>query len=449
MKLLGFTITRTKAQTLTPAQGGGGWFGVIREPWGGAFQQVTEVDAPKNILAFSAVFSCVSLIASDIAKLCIELVQEDKNDICTPVPDSSPYWAVLKKPNRFQNRIKFIEQWIICKLLYGNAYILKQRDARGIVRSMYVLDSQRVTPLVTDTGDVYYRINADHLAGLKDSVTVPASEVIHDRINCLWHPLVGVSPIYACGMSATMGNKIQANSTNFFGNMSRPGGMLTAPETIDDETAARLKEEFEKNFSGNKMGRLFVGGDGLKYDPIAMPADVAQLIEQLNWTVADVARAFHVPLFKIGAETNASNLSVDAQQQQYLNDCLHIHIEDIELCLDEGLELPAGYHAEIEEEGLLRMDKARQSESLGKLVGAAIMAPDEARKKLDLPPVPGGASPLAQQQNYSLEALAKRDALPDPFGIAPKDDAAAQAQEAIANAMKSTLDVFTKGLDHV
>jgi phage portal protein BeeE len=54
------------------------------------------------------------------------------------------------------------------------------------------------------------------------------------------------------------------------------------------------------------------------------------------------------------------------------------------------------------------------------------MAPDEGRAKLNLPPVPGGKYPYLQQQNYSLEALAKRDAS-DPFAappapVMPEDD---------------------------
>ncbi|MNF05849.1 hypothetical protein D3C80_2056750 [compost metagenome] len=48
-----------------------------------------------------------------------------------------------------------------------------------------------------------------------------------------------------------------------------------------------------------------------------------------------------------------------------------------------------------------------------------IMSPNEQRKKLDLKPVAGGNSPMLQQQNYSLEALAKRDAQADPFGTSP------------------------------
>jgi phage portal protein BeeE len=127
-----------------------------------------------------------------------------------------------------------------------------------------------------------------------------------------------------------------------------------------------------------------------------------------------------MPLFKIGASTgSAGSLSVEAQQQLYLNDCLHILIEDLELCLDEGLELKNGYHAEVDEEGLLRMDQAALYDALGKAVGACIMKPNEARRKLRLAPAPGGDSLYLQQQNYSLEALAKRDAKEDPFSTTP------------------------------
>src|SRR4030095_1362663 len=113
------------------------------------------------------------------------------NGIWTPV-DIAAFSPVLRKPNRYQTRIKFVEFWITSKLLHGNAYVLKQRDQRGIVIALYVLDPTRVIPLVTPSGDIYYQLNRDDLSGLTDSVTVPAREIIHDPMVCLFHPLIGV-----------------------------------------------------------------------------------------------------------------------------------------------------------------------------------------------------------------------------------------------------------------
>ena len=418
------------------SRGNGGWFSIIKESWAGAWQSSVAIDAPRNILAFSAVFACVTIIANDIAKLRIKLVEEDENGICKEIKGSSPFLAVLKKPNHYQTRIKFIEQWIISKLLYGNAYVLKVRDRRGVVVALYILDAQRVTPVVADDGSVYYRLSRDDLSEVHEPITVPASEIIHDMMVSLWHPLVGVSPIYACGMSATMGNRIQSNSTRFFANASRPAGILTSPGAITDEVAAQYKKSWNENYGGANVGQIAVLGGGLTYQPAgAMPAVDAQLIEQLKWTVEDVARCFHTPLFKLGGPLPV-RASVESDQQTYYSDCLQALIESAEICLDEGLSLPTDYYTEFDLDGLLRMDTAAMITAEVEAVKGGVKAPDEARKRLNLPAVPGGKYPYMQQQNFSIEALSKRDASDDPFNkstpAAPTGTKAANDEHAIA-----------------
>jgi hypothetical protein len=104
-------------------------------------------------------------------------------------------------------------------------------------------------------------------------------------------------------------------------------------------------------------------------------------------------------------------------------------MEAIEGLLDDGLGLEsAGYGTEFALDDLLKMDTATQYKTYGDGVKNGILAPNEGRQKLNLPPVKGGDTPYLQQQNYSLEALAKRDAKADPFATAkPPTPAAAPA----------------------
>ena len=432
MKLLGFEITRAKALTSVFANASGWLWSSVREPFAGAWQKNISPDKKESLLAFSAVFACVSLIAEDIAKLRPRLMEQMVSGFWKEIERNSPLALVLQKPNPYQTRIQFFITWIVMKLLYGNTYVLKSRDGRGVVRELYVLDSRLVTPLVSDSGDVFYQIRSDKLSGVfEDQVNVPAREIIHDRGLTLFHPLVGVSPIFACGASATQGIRIQANSATFFENMSRPSGHLTAPGQISTPTATRLKEEFERNFVGGNLGRLLVTGDGLKYEPMTIAASDAQLIEQLRWTVEDVARCFRVPLHKIASGANPTFNNVAAMNQDYYAQTLQTHIEAIEVLLDEGLELfgvrDHTYGVEFDLEGLLRMDPATRADVAQKQVGAGVLAPNEARLRENLPPVVGGETPYLQQQNYSLAALAARDATnplaaPPPAPVAPPDD---------------------------
>lgn len=395
-------------------EGRRGWWSIF-EADKGNWQRNIEV-RHEAVLANHADFACRTLIASDIAKLRIKLVAKDSNGIWSETSNSA-YSPVLRKPNHFQNRIQFMENWVLTKLQTGNAVILKQRDGGGTVRRLYVLDWQNVTPLVSDDGSVFYELNTDNLAGLPSSVTVPAREIIHDRFNCFFHPLIGLSPIFAGGLASMQGLAVQNDSTLFFQNGARPGGVLTAPGTIGDDTAARLKEYWDANFTGKNSGKVAVLGDGLKYEAMRAKATDSQLIEQLKWSGEVVCSTYHVPPYKISLGPTPTNNNVQSLNVEYYSQCLQVLLESIELCLDEGLGTGEMLGTEFDTDNLLRMDSITQMEMLDKSKG--IMAPNEQRKKLDLHPKPGGDSPMLQQQNFSLEALAKRDAMADPFGTAP------------------------------
>src|SRR4051812_34744409 len=116
MQIFGFTISRTKAAVGSTAglsslsTGSGGWWPVIRESFAGAWQRNVEIET-ESVLSFSAVYSCVTLIASDIGKLRIKLVEQDANRIWQET-ESTAFSPVLRKPNHYQTRIKFIEQWV-------------------------------------------------------------------------------------------------------------------------------------------------------------------------------------------------------------------------------------------------------------------------------------------------------------------------------------------------
>lgn len=403
---------------LSPTSAAGSWWPIIRESFTGAWQKNVEVSLG-TVATNPTLFACLTLIAGDIAKQCLRLVEQDANGIWNET-DSPAFSPVLRKPNRYQTIVQFVEQWMFSKLSRGNTYVLKQRDNRGVVTALYVLDPLRVIPLVTTGGDVYYQINRDDLSEVSaEQITVPASEVIHDRMNAFYHPLIGMSPIFACGMAAAQGLAIQNNSQKFFANGSNPSGILTSPQEITPEQAARIKTQWEANFGGDKIGGVAVVENGVTYKPMAMTAVDSQLIDQLKWTADTICSTFHVPPYMVGIGPPPPYANVEPLLQQYLAQCIQILSVSLEKCLDEGLGLGPqfgnSYGTEFDIDDLIWMDTATRIKAAVDAIGGAGMSPNEARKKyLMLGPTPGGESVYAQQQNYSLEALAKRDAA-DPF----------------------------------
>lgn len=243
-----------------------------------------------------------------------------------------------------------------------------------------------MTPLVADDGSVFYQINPDNMAGVESSVTVPAREVIHDRFNCLFHPLVGLSPVYAAGLAAMQGHHIQQNSAFFFRNGSKPSGVIEVPGNITEENARVLKANWDTGYTGENAGKTGLLSNGAKYNPVSMSADDAKVVEQLQMSAKIVCSAFHVPAYKAGIGELPSYDNIEALEQQYYSQCLQTLIESIELLLDEAFELEGDTGTEFDVSALLRMDSERRIKTLGEGVKNTILTPNEARRSENLPP---------------------------------------------------------------
>ena len=284
-------------KALAPVDGSRGWIPLLQESYIGAFQADNPVSL-QDALAHPTVYACVTQIAGDISKLRLKLM-ENKNGIWTEF--SSPAFSpVLRKPNHFQTRQKFIENWLISKLTHGNTYVLKIRDNRGLVIALYVLDPTRIEPLIADNGAVFYRARSDKLTRVnEDGVIIPAREIIHDTMECLFHPLVGVPPLYAASLATTQGLAMQQSSARFFQNGARPGGILTAPGHIKEETAKRIRSYWTDNYTGDNAGKVAVLGDGLKYEAMAVTAKDSTMVEQMRWSDEKVCSVYKVPPYKV------------------------------------------------------------------------------------------------------------------------------------------------------
>ena len=445
MNILGLSITRrgtvdaSKAADLVThipaasrASGWFSWWPTIHEPFAGAWQRNISLSVD-TVLAHSTAWACVTLIANDIAKMRVKLVEEDEDGICTEV-ENSAYSPVLRKPNHYQNRIQFFKSWEISKLTRGNTYALKERDSRGVVTALYLLDAARVTPLVAANGDVFYQLGGDDLSGVgTGGVTVPAREIIHDLMVPLFHPLVGVSPVYACATAALQGLSIQDNSAAFFANGSQPSGVILVPKEISEDDANTLAASWYTKHGGANVGKIAILPGGMTYVPAGASAVDSQLVEQLRWTTETICGVFKVPAALIDSSHAAPYGNSEQLVQQYYSQCLQALMTAIELSLDEGLELARPLGTEFNVDDLYWMDTATRTKAAADAIGSATLTPNEARRKyFGYGPLPGGDTAYMQQQNFSLAALAARDrtnplAMPSaaepPAGPPAADDA--------------------------
>lgn len=408
MKIFGFEITLKKALTAV-TDWRQGWH-VIHEPYTGAWQKNDELKRG-DLTCYPALYACLNRISQDIGKLPFSLRQLNE-DVWRE--KTNPAWSpVLRKPNGYQTAQQFRESWILSKLIDGNTFVLKQRDNRGVVTALYVLDPCRVTPMISEAGRVFYQLNYSIANNLlpesypAQQLTVPAIDVIHDRINPFHHQLLGVPPLCAAALAAGKNLKILRNSSKFFDNGANPGGLISGPAGLNEADAADLKKYWNENFQGDNTGKVAVIGADLKFTPFAFKAADSQLVEQMRYSDEQICQPFGIPPFKIGIGSIPAGLGVDAINLLYHEDALSGHIEAMENLLDEALALPADWGIWLDTAPLFRMDEGKKADVATKLVGGGVETPNEGRRRFDLPPLEGGDTVYMQQQDFPLDQVRK------------------------------------------
>ncbi|HDV0960710.1 TPA: phage portal protein, partial [Escherichia coli] len=215
--------------------------------------------------------------------------------------------------------------------------------------------------------------------------------------------------------------------------------------------AKKLKSNWDSGYTGENAGKTAILSNGAKYNPTTFSPVDAQTVEQLKMTAEIVCSVFRVPAYKIGVGQPPSSDNVEALEQQYYSQCLQTLIESIELLLDEALETGENESTEFDVTTLLRMDSERRMKTLGDAVKNTLLTPNEARKRENLPPLAGGDALYLQQQNYSLEALSRRDAREDPFASAGKTvssqlpDGASDGNKAISETEHDAVKAMFRG----
>ena len=382
-----------------------------------------------DLLSFSAVYAAIQIISGDAAKLPVVFYDVSADGTKT-INATYPANALMRKPNNYQTRMQFMQAVLLSYLTTGNTYIYKVFDNRYMVKALHVLDPRSVWPLVAEDGSIYYRIGPTNLlAGITETKIVPAREIGHIRLQfSASFPLIGVSPVYAAAASSATGQRILHNAQKFFGNAARPGGYLTAPQRIDDDAARRIKDDFDGNFSGERVGKTAVLGNGLEWKQLSMSAIDSQLIEQLRWSVEDVARVFRVPPFLIGDTGKTTYRNSEASARAYLNGCLDYHLSGIVSEFNSMLELGATMSMEFDLDFLLRTEIDLRYTAYGQAINAGWMRINEVRKKEGLPPDEYGDDLIAQGAMKTLETIV--EGIVEPATVEPPDPAEAPAPAA-------------------
>lgn len=342
-----------------------------------AGENVSSTNAPK----VSAVFACVNLISNTIASLPFNLYRETDQGML--LQGGLLNDLVSRRPNESYNSFNFRKAMITQLLLRGNAYVLPMRSGANL-SGLELIDTELVQ-IDTTSGVLKYKVY------LTTGVTMnlDADQIIHikywtfDGINGV-SPIVYAKEIIGSSMAAT------AHMGGFYGNGGMPKGVLQLQGTIKDPDRIKAIGAQWDQLNKENKGRTAVLTEGAEYKPVAANFQESQLIESLKFSVEEICRLYSVPPHKIGHMEGAGYAnSIEAQNAQFVSDCIRPLIEAIEMEFSNKL-LNGNRRFVMDLKALMRGDIQTEVQRNVSYWNIGAMSANEIRRMEGLPPIEGG-----------------------------------------------------------
>ncbi|MDX0569822.1 phage portal protein [Sinorhizobium medicae] len=375
-----------------------------------------EAITDQNVLAISAVWACVNLLAGTIASLPLMVYRTNSRGERTLARDHPLFRILHDSPNYDQTATDFWEFSSASIELWGNSYAAIERNGGGRVAALTPLRPDSVSVRRLENGNLEYR-------WIMDGETHVGSDraILHIR-GFGGDPLGGMSTLHFGRHAFGLARAIDRAAAGTFSNGMIAQTALTFERWLTDEQRNLAETKLSEKYIGAKnSGRPIILEGGTKIDVLSIKPEDAQMLESRGFSVEEVCRFFGVPPFMVGHTQKVTSFGSGLEQQVlgFQKFTLRRRLKRIEQALEKQLLTPAeraaGLTIEFNLEGLLRGDSTARAAFYQSALANGWMTINEVREKENLPRVEGGDVPRMQMQNVPItEAGKQQEALPAP-----------------------------------
>lgn len=390
------------------------------DPLGDGWQRNLDVSA-RQARHVPGVYACVMLIARSISQCYPKHVRSKGGDF-NSVTNSAAY-RVLNRPNSYQATPDFLLNLVATALFEGEAFCVASRNDRNEVSNLHLLPPGACSPMVDDeTKQIFYAIGSSPLNPNGTDYVAPQRDVLHLRFHTPRHPLVGETCIKAAAMAININVSLNQSQQAFFAQMSRPSGVLSTDMKLTGDQMLQLRKAFEAQSKDMNQGRIPILGSGIKWQPLSITSQDAQLVQAQQLSLEDICRVFGVPGPLVNDLAHATLSNAETLMQAFMAMSLGSYIEHIERQFDLLFGLSADEYIEFDTAALLRTDFSGRVDGLTKAVQGGLMTPTEARAREGLGPIAGGETAYLQRQMVPIDKineLLEQEKAPEPQPVIP------------------------------
>lgn len=365
------------------------WLGVMPTASGMAVDEQSSLTMP-------AVWRSVNLLAGTAAALPLKAYKRG-DEMLTPLTTGQAA-DLLEAPHPDLVPYDFWELVYGQRLLWGNAYILKLRDALGRVKELWPIHPARVkVGRVTPDGGVgdakyigrkIYAVDGGEGAG---GFTYHDEEIMH-LPGFGYDGVTGVSPIRMARQGIGLALSAEEYGARLFGSGSLASGILQTEQRLKPEQADALQARWRAKAAGLAHAHEAVVLDsGVSWHQLTIPPEDAQFLESRKFQVVEIARMFGIPphmLMDVEGSTSWGT-GIAEQTLAFVVYSLQNWLIRTEQRVTQLLR-PQNIYSKYALQGLLRGDPKTRAEFYTKMWQIGVLSTNDIRRFEEMPPVEGG-----------------------------------------------------------
>ena len=325
----------------------------------------------------SDVLTAVSHVASNVARFPIVILDDDKNAVKNI---KSVDYLLNKHPNDMLSAYHWRFLMTVNAILTGDGFsrILRDPHTKAPLEIQYFPPSQTYID-DSDVTNIKYEFTPINQKGGGQTIVVPAEDVIHFMF-FTYDGIHGRSPLLSLADEIGLQDDGIKTLRRFF-KSGLKGGLLKAKGKLSPEARLKTRQAFEYAQANSNAGSPIVTDDTFDYSPIEIDTNVLQLINSNNYSTAQIAKALHIPAYKLAV--NSPNQSIKQLNEDFITSDLPYYFKPIASNLEMTMLTDRQRHnCHIEFD--TRKETGMSMDDVQKGVTNNVITPNEGRVRMGL-----------------------------------------------------------------
>lgn len=361
----------------------------------------------ESVMTIPTVASCMDIITGSMSQMPVHLYLETEDGSVEKIHDDYRIKLLNDQSTPNMNAINTRKLMVKDYMLHGEVYIEIQKEksviddditVNGNIEKLVHLPANNVNvqPYHDGTTLVSADFTLTTLEGkhkfFKQKQTTDLNE--GDLLRILNNPLnayQGVGVLKRGEQILSQALDEMEYTSNIYKNGAMPTGVLKTNARLKQNMIDRLRDAWASLYGGvRNSAKTVILEEGMEYEKVSLNPDEIQMHQTKQGTISEVCKLFGVPESMVSTAANKYG-SIEQNNLHFLKHTLAPIIADFENAYNQYLltekEKKEGKFFRFDTSELLRTTEKEKTEAVGLGLEKGLLTINEARYKLDLPPI--------------------------------------------------------------